>query len=132
MAKSSTVAARNGSAYWDRPIQFWLVLPRFDGRSVIFVLVPTGFPLRYSVPVLPESVTARWLKVFNGSDELLLICCSPPAPLVVMANRTPVPPPLTVRNMLTLVPVPKSNTRDQLVVADGLTHAETVKFVSPL
>jgi hypothetical protein len=30
------------------------------------------------------------------------------------------------------VPVPKSNTRDQAELADGLTHAETVKSCSPL
>ena len=38
---------------------------------------------------------------------------------------------LTDKNMYASVPVPKSNTRDQDGVAAGLTHAETVKSVSP-
>src|SRR5262245_43765361 len=48
-----------------------------------------------------------------------------------MANRGAVPA-LTVRNMFAVVPVPKSNTRDQVLFADGLTHVAMVKLVSPL
>src|SRR6266516_4161814 len=100
--KSSTVALRNGSApNCERPIQFWLVLPRFDGCRVMFGLVATGVPLRYSVPVVPDSVTATCDHVFSGNS---------PSP----------------------VPVPKSNTRDQVASDDGLTQADTVKSDRPL
>lgn len=44
--KSSTVALRNGSAYCDRPIQFWSVVPRLAGCSVMFGFVATGLPSR--------------------------------------------------------------------------------------
>jgi hypothetical protein len=125
------VAFRSGSAYWERPIQFWLVAPRLEGRRVMALLVPTGVPLTYRVPVLPDRVTARCDQVLVGSWPLRLMRCSPPLPPVVIANLGP-PPALTVRNMYAPVPVPKSNTRDQVVVAAGLTHAETVKSPSPL
>src|SRR5918999_1639613 len=133
MWKSSTVAFRYGSAYCDRPIQFWLVLPRLAGRSVTFGLVPTAVPLTYSVAVFPDSVTATRDHVFSGScPAVLLTCCSAPPPPVVMANRGP-PSALMVKNMFAVVPVPKSKIRDQLVVAAGLTQADTVKSpVSPL
>src|SRR5918999_7041 len=133
MWRSSTVAFRNGSAYCDRPIQFWSVLPRLDGRSVTFGLVPTAVPLTYSVAVFPDSVTATCDQVFSGScPAVLLTCCSAPPPPVVMANRGP-PPALMVRNMLAVVPVPKSKIRDQVLMAAGLTQADTVKSpVSPL
>ena len=85
--KSSTVALRNGSAYCERPIQFWVVLPRLDGCRVMAVLVATAVPLTYSVPVLPDSVTARCDHVFSGSCAVPLSRCSPPLPLVVMAKR---------------------------------------------
>src|SRR5690348_4786275 len=94
-------------------------------------LVATGFPLMYMVAVAPDSVTARWVQVFTGSWPLLLSCCSPPLPPVVMANRGPAPA-LTVRNMYTPVPVPMSNTRDHCGVAAGLTQVEMVKSDSPL
>src|SRR5919198_806793 len=94
--------------------------------------VPTGVPLTYSVPVLPDSVTATCDQVFNGSVPGASIRCSAPPPPVVMAKRSGPPPALSVRNMLTVVPVPKSNTRDQALFCDGLTHAETVKSCSPL
>src|ERR671914_2505168 len=132
MWKSSTVARRNGSANCERPIQFCVVLPRFDGRSVTLGLVPTGVPLTYSVAVLPDSVTATCDQVFSGNcPPVLLTCCSAPPPPVVMANRGPLPA-FTVKNMYVPVPLPKSNTRVQVVVAAGLTQAETVKSVSPL
>src|SRR5215510_487292 len=67
----------------------------------------------------------------SGRADVALRRCSPPLPLVVMANRGAVPA-LTVRNMLAVVPVPKSNTRDQVLFADGLTHVAMVKLVSPL
>src|SRR5262245_5595138 len=98
----------------------------------MLVLVATGTPLIYRVREVPDSVTARYDHVFSGSwPPVLDSCCSPPAPPVVMANRGP-PPALTVRNMYVPVPVPRSNTRVQVVVAAGLTHAETVKTPSPL
>src|SRR5258706_14400538 len=129
MWKSSTVAARNGSAYCERPIQLLVVAPRLDGLSVMLALVATATPLTYSVPVVPDSVTATCDQVFSGSAEVALRRCSPPLPLVVMAKRGAVPA-LTVRNMFAVVPVPKSNTRDQVELADGLTQVETVKLVS--
>src|SRR5215471_13397767 len=105
MWKSSTVALRNGSAlYSERPIQFWVVLPKLDGCSVIAVLVATAVPLTYSVPVLPDTVTATCDHVPRGSCEVADSRCSPPAPLVVMAKRGPEPA-LMVRNMLVVVPV---------------------------
>ncbi len=64
----------------------------------MFGLVATAVPLTYSVPVVPDSVTARCVHVFTGSWPVVLICCSAPPPLVVMAKRGP-PPALTVRNM---------------------------------
>src|SRR6266540_2655278 len=133
MLKSSTVALRYASAAnCERPIQFWLVLPRFDGCRVMFGLVATGVPLRYSVPVVPDSVTATCDQVFSGNSPPPVSCCSAPPPPVVMANRRPDPPALTVMNMLNVVPVPKSKTRDQVWFAAGLTHADTAKSDSPL
>src|SRR3954452_702397 len=94
--------------------------------------VPTGVPLTYSVPVLPDSVTATCDQLPNGSVPVSSIRCSAPPPPVVMAKRSGPPPALSVRNMLAVVPVPKSNTRDQALFCDGLTHAEMVKSCSPL
>ena len=100
MWKSSISPSRYGSAgYWERPIQSWVVSPSAAGFSVMLVLVPTAVPLTYSVPVLPDSVTATCDQVLSGSSPVPLICCSPPAPLVVMANRIGPPPALRVRNM---------------------------------
>src|SRR5689334_18922908 len=70
-------------------------------------------------------------QVFSGSADVAFSRCSPPLPLVVMANRGAVPA-LSVRNMFAVVPVPKSKIRDQVVLADGFTHVEMVKFVRPL
>src|SRR5215469_10095116 len=115
----------------ERPIQFWVVLPRSAGVTVMLLLVATGWPFTYSVPVLPDSVTATCDQVFSGSVPGAEI--TSPAPLgVASANRSGPPPALSVRNMKLLVPVPKSNTRDQGELADGLTHAEMVKSCSPL
>src|SRR3954447_3728604 len=44
--KSSTVPLRYGWGYCERPIQFWVVLPRLDGWSVMLVFVATKLPLR--------------------------------------------------------------------------------------
>src|SRR6266487_4675891 len=131
MAKSSTVAFRFGSPYCDLPIQFWLVVPRLDGCRVMLGLVATAVPLTYNVPVLPDSVTARCVHWPTGSWVLVLICCSAPPPDVVIANRGPAPA-FTVKNMYVPVPVPKSKTRDQVGIAAGFTHADTVKSLSPL
>src|SRR3954451_20712725 len=129
MWKSSTVAFRYGSSNWDRPIQFWLVAPRLDGCSVMAVFVATATPLTYSVPVVPDNVTARWDQAPTGNWVLALSCCSPLP--VVIATLGPLPA-LTVRNMYAPVPAPKSNTRDHVVVAPGFTQAEMVKSDSPL
>src|ERR671931_1274632 len=99
MWKSSTVADRYGSEYCERPIQFWLVFPRAAGCSVILVLAATGAPLTYSVPVVPDSVTATCDQVFSGRVLGAVICCSCPLPLVLMAKRSGPPPALSVRNM---------------------------------
>src|SRR5713101_459917 len=115
----------------DRPIQFWLVAPRSAGVTVMLVLVATGWPFTYSVPVWPDSVTATCDQVFSGSVPGPVIE-SPPPLGVASAKRSGPPPALSVRNMKLLVPVPKSNTRDQAELADGLTHAEMVKSCSPL
>src|ERR1051325_5115732 len=93
----------------------------------MFGLVATGAPLRYSVPVVPDSVTATCDQVFRGSCPPPVSCCSAPPPPVVIAKRSPAPPPLTVMNMFTVVPVPKSKTRDHVAFDAGLTHADTVK-----
>src|SRR3954453_3904810 len=94
--------------------------------------VPTGVPLTYSVPVLPDSVTATCDQLPNGSVPVSSIRCSAPPPPVVMAKRSGPPPALSVRNILAVVPVPKSNTRDQTLFCDGLTNAEMGKSFSPL
>ena len=39
---------------------------------------------------------------------------------------------LGVRNMLTVVPVPKSNTRDQLLIVSSRTQVAMEKSLSPL
>src|ERR1700761_4086429 len=100
MPTSSRSPLRYGSAgYSDRPSQFWLVAPRSDGPTVMSVLVPTAWPLMYIVAVLPDRVMVTWDQVFSGSVLVVLICCSPPAPLSVMANRGVPLPSLRVRNM---------------------------------
>src|SRR6185295_12448442 len=93
----------------------------------MFGLVATGVPLRYSVPVVPDSVTATCDQVFRGSCPPPVSCCSAPPPPVVIAKRSPAPPPLTVMNMFTVGPVPKSNTRAQVSLDARLTQADTVK-----
>src|SRR5688572_16498276 len=99
------VASRNGSPYWERPIHRFPGLPRFDGLRVMFVFVPTGSPLTYSVPVFCDRVTARCAHWLVGSAAVPLIRCSWPDPAVVIANRgtLPVTPARAVRNMLTVV-----------------------------
>src|SRR5437667_69927 len=132
VAPADARAARYGSAMnCERPIQFWVVLPRSAGVTVMLVLVATGWPFTYSVPVWPASVTATCDQVFSGSVPGPAIT-SPPPLGVASANRSGPPPALSVRNMKLLVPVPKSNTRDQAELADGLTHGEMVKSCSPL
>ncbi len=74
-----------------------MVVPRLAGFRVMLVLVPTGWPFTYRVPVVPDSVTATCDQVFSGSVPGALICCSPLP--VVMANRSGPPPALSVRNM---------------------------------
>src|SRR5690348_4378216 len=97
----------------------------------MLVFVATGLPFTYSVPVLPDSVTARCVQVFALTLWLELSRCSAPLPPVLMANRGRLDPALIVRNMYRLVPVPKSKTRDQVLTAEGRTQVATVKFVSP-
>src|SRR5678816_372997 len=133
MLKSSTRPSSSGSPYCERPSQLLFVFPMLLGLSVMLVLVATGTPLTHSVPVVPDLVTATWLHVLTGSGPGPLICCSPPPPVVVMANRSgvPVTPARGVRNMLTVVPVPKSKARDQFCVPVGFTHMAIVKSVRP-
>src|SRR5215510_1135158 len=97
--------------YSDLPIQLFVVVPRLDGCSVMLLMVATEVPLTYNVPTVPLSVTAMCDQVFSGSCEVALRRCSPPLPLVVIAKRGPEPA-FSVRNMLAVVPVPISNTRD--------------------
>src|ERR1041384_1314965 len=98
----------------------------------MFWLVATGLPLRYSVPVVPDSVTATCDQVFRRSCPPPVSCCSAPPPPVVIAKRSPAPPPLMVMNMYTVVPVPKSKTRAQTSLDAGLTQADAVKSDRPL
>src|SRR5512143_1385417 len=115
MRKSSSRPLRKGSAeYWERPSQFWLVLPRLEGLWVMLLFVPTTEPFTYSVPVLPLFVTATCVHTPVGSADEPVICCSAPLPLVVMAKRMALVEPFCgVRNILTVVPVPKSKMRFQ-------------------
>ena len=53
--------------------------------------------------------------------------CSAPLPLVVIAKRGAAAARSTVRNMLRVVPVPKSKSREQAVIAAGFTHTAIVK-----
>src|SRR6185503_20896592 len=104
MRKSSTCPSRNGSAlYCERPIQLLVVLPRLEGLRVIAVFWPTCAPLTYSVPVLPDLVTATCVHAPVGSADVPLMRCSPPDPLVVIAKRM-VEPLVGTRNILTVVP----------------------------
>jgi hypothetical protein len=93
------VAGRNGSAAnWERPIQSWLVLPSWDGVMVMAVLVATGWPLTYSVPVLPDSVTATCDQVLTGRLPGALITLPSPEGRM-SANSSGPPPALSVMNM---------------------------------
>src|SRR5919108_3275219 len=115
MRKSSICPSKNGSdEYCERPIQFWVVFPRLDGLSDMLLFWPTCTPLTYSVPVLPDLVTATCVHVPVVSAAVPLICISLPPPLVVMAKRIAPEPLCGVRNILTVVPVPKSKMRRQL------------------
>src|SRR5512138_346311 len=116
MRKSSTCPSRYASdEYCDRPIQLLVVFPRLEGRSVMAVFCPTCAPFTYSVPVLPDSVTATCCHEPVGSAAVPLIRCSAPDPPVVMANRI-VEPLVGTRNILTVVLLPKSKIRRQLPV----------------
>src|SRR5258708_25749934 len=128
MRRSSTAPARNGSPeYSERPIQFCVVLPRLDGRSVIALLRPTSTPSTYRMPTPPDSVTATWCQPPVGSAAVPSIRCSPPAPLVVMAKRIGPEPDCGVRNMFVVVPVPRSKMRRQALVEVSLTQVAIVK-----
>src|SRR5262245_66662293 len=84
------------------------------------------------MPVPPDSVTATCVHAPVGSAAGPLIRCSPPDPEVVMANRA-VPELLRgVRNMVTVVPVPKSQTRDHVVIMSRRTHVAIVIAEAPL
>src|SRR5438093_490769 len=97
----------------------------------MLALRATSVPLTYSTPRLPDSVTATWVHVPLGSAAGPLICCSPPAPPVVMANRA-VPALLRgVRNRYAPVPLPMSNTRDQVATVVSRTQPATVKSLTP-
>src|SRR3954462_10957864 len=95
-----------------------------DGVSVMFVFWPTWTPLKYIRAVVPLSVTATCVHCPSGSAEGAFMTCSAPAalPLMVSAKRG-VGPALVASNMYAPVPEPKSQMRDQVGVADGLTQA---------
>src|SRR5215475_2075191 len=97
------------------------------------VLVAATLPFTYNVPVVPDKVTARCVHWPVGSAAVPVSCCSPPAPLVVIANLggVPVTPAAGVRNMYTVVFWPKSNSRVQEAVDPRLIHPAIVKLVSP-
>src|ERR1700752_3776469 len=99
-----------------------------DGVSVLFVFCATWAPLKYIRAVVPLSVTATCVHWPSASAELALMTCSAPAalPLMVSAKRG-VDPALVARNMYTPVPEPKSQMRDHVGVADGLTQVAIVK-----
>ncbi len=82
--------------------------------------------------MLPESVTATCCQEPVASAEVPLICCSLLLPEVVMAKRTVPDPESGVRNILTVVPVPKSKMRDQVESVSILTQAAMVKSFSVL
>ena len=75
---------------------------------------------------VPLTVTARCVQVFVGRRPGRVICCSAPPPPVVIAKRTLLPFAAGVRNMLNVVPVPKSKTRDQARFSVGFTQTEIV------
>src|SRR4051812_36621423 len=84
------------------------------------------------MPVPPASVTATCVHTPLGRAAGALICCSPPAPELVMAKRA-VPEPLRgVRNMLAVVPEPKSQTRDHVDSVSRRTHVAIVIAEAPL
>jgi len=61
-----------GSAeYCERPSQFCVVLPSWNGASAIEALLPATAPSTYSVPCVPESVTATCTQRPVGSALLL-------------------------------------------------------------
>ena len=74
------------------------MLPRSDGRAVIAVLTATAWPFTYSVPVVPDSVTARCVQVPAVRDGPFS-CCSPPELAVTIPNRRAPAPDWVVRNM---------------------------------
>src|SRR6266508_328535 len=132
MRNSSICPSRNGSAlYCDRPIQLFVVLPRLEGLRVILVFWPTCAPFTYSVPTLPDFVTATCVHAPVGNADVPLMRCSAPDPPVVIAKRM-VEPFVGVRNILTVVPVPKSKIRRQALVVSSLTHVAIVKSLRPL
>src|SRR5687767_5310792 len=129
MRNSSICPSRNVSEpYCERPIQLLPVLPRLEGLRVVPVFCPTCTPSTYRVAVLPDRVTATCFHTPAGSTGVPLICCSAPEPPVVMAKRT-FEPLLGTRNMLAVVPVPKSKTRRQAAVVSRRTQVAMVKLV---
>jgi hypothetical protein len=100
-------------------------------------LLPTGSPLMYIVPTVPDLVIAtcvHWL-LGSGVGTVRLICCSPPPPFTVMENlgelAAPPGPDLTARNMYTCCPVPRSKIRCRSRWAAGLTQVAIVKSCRP-
>src|SRR5690348_2846172 len=96
------------------------------------LLRPTCAPSTYRVPTPPDSVTATWCQPPVGSAAVPSIRCSPPAPLVVIANRIGPEPLCGVTNMFVVVSVPKSKSRRHALVDDWFTHPAIVKSFSAL
>src|SRR5262249_24454372 len=103
------------------------------GLSVMLVLVAAAWPFTYSVPVVPDRVTARCSHWLIGTPAVAVSCCSRPEPPFVIANRgsVPVTPALGVRNMYVVVSLPQSNALIQSSVEAGLTQPAIEKSVSP-
>src|SRR5688572_4695321 len=83
------------------------------------------------MPVLPTWVTATWVQAPVGRAAGALMRCSPPAPLVVIANRA-VPLELRgVKNMFVVEPEPKSNSRTQLAIVSSRTQVAMLNAAAP-
>src|SRR5262245_50410094 len=83
------------------------------------------------MPTPPPRVTATCVQTPVASAAGPLMRCSPPEPLEVLAKRAVPLLELGVKNILAVVPVPKSNSRRQLPVVSSRTQVATEKAVAP-
>src|SRR5262245_21266395 len=91
---------------------------------------PTCTPSTYNGPTDPFNATATCFQTPVGNVAVPLIRCSPPLPLVVIANRI-VEPLDGVRNMFVVVFDPKSKMRVHVVSVVSFTQAEIVSALYP-